>query len=122
MFFWLLIHPWARSWRRLGPTRTYVVVFCALALLSTLSYRVRALALGEDLGTHWSLVGLSLGAYLTFTWLCVAYAWNVNHLTVATRMGVPELSRTARQVLVRDGIYAIIRHPVYLIAGVWGCP
>jgi protein-S-isoprenylcysteine O-methyltransferase Ste14 len=37
------------------------------------------------------------------------------------RMGVPELScAEGRQILVRDGIYRVVRHPVYLNAAVAG--
>jgi protein-S-isoprenylcysteine O-methyltransferase Ste14 len=37
------------------------------------------------------------------------------------RMGVPELScAEGRQTLVRDGIYRVVRQPVYLTAAVAG--
>jgi protein-S-isoprenylcysteine O-methyltransferase Ste14 len=45
----------------------------------------------------------------------------MSHLSLAIRMGVPELScAEGRQTLVRDGIYRVVRHPVYLTAAVAG--
>jgi len=47
----------------------------------------------------------------------------MNHLNLATRMGIPELSPTARpQTLVRDGIYGMVRHPIYSGAILAGMP
>jgi protein-S-isoprenylcysteine O-methyltransferase Ste14 len=119
LLFWFFIHPWARFWRSVGPLPTYIVVASVLAVIAALCFRVRDAALGADLGTHWSLVGLSLLMYAVLAWLGVAYG-RMNHLTIAMRLGVPELSRHAHQVLVRDGVYGIIRHPVYAIAITWG--
>jgi hypothetical protein len=75
LLFWFLIHPFARSWRRLGPGRTYLIVFSMLALLGGIVFQVRGPLLGRDLGTNWSLILVSavlfgilawLGAYILF--------------------------------------------------------
>jgi protein-S-isoprenylcysteine O-methyltransferase Ste14 len=45
----------------------------------------------------------------------------MSHLSLAMRMGVPELScAEGRQTLLRDGIYRVVRNPVYLTAAVAG--
>ena len=43
------------------------------------------------------------------------------HLSLSMRMGIPELLRSdGRQTLVREGVYRVVRHPVYLTAAVAG--
>jgi protein-S-isoprenylcysteine O-methyltransferase Ste14 len=103
-----------------GPTTTYIAVVSVVAVFGALIFRVRGAALGTDLGTHWGLVGVSLILHAAFLWLGVVYSPRLTHLPMATRLGYPELSRTAPQVLIRGGVYEIIRHPVYAIAIVWG--
>jgi protein-S-isoprenylcysteine O-methyltransferase Ste14 len=120
LLFWLVIHPWARSWRALGPARTYLIVFSALAALGALLFQLRQRLLGQDLGTSWSLITFSLVVYGACAWFGLAYGRRVTHLSVPSRMGVPELSTDGPQVLVRDGFYRVVRHPVYLNAAVWG--
>jgi len=121
LFFWFVIHPWARWWRKLGPPRTYIIVFSMLAALGALVFQVRGPLLGRDLGTNWTLIGVSLFLCGIFAWLGLRYARHMSHLSLAIRMGVPELScAEGRQTLVRDGIYRVVRHPVYLTAAVAG--
>jgi protein-S-isoprenylcysteine O-methyltransferase Ste14 len=121
LLFWFVIHPWACWWRKLGPPRTYLIVFSMLAALGVLAFQARGPLLGRDLGTNWSLIGVSLLFYGVLAWLGSKYAGHMSHLSLAMRMGVPELSfAEGRQTLVRDGIYGVVRHPVYLTAAVTG--
>jgi len=121
LLFWFVIHPWARWWRKLGPPRTYLIACSMLAALGVLVFQVRGPLLGRDLGTNWTLIGVSLLFCGTFAWLGLRYARHMSHLSLAMRMGVPELScAEGRQALVRDGIYRVVRHPVYLTAAVAG--
>ena len=121
LLFWFVIHPWARWWRKLGPPRTYLIVFSTLAAMGVLVFQVRGPLLGRDLGTSWTLIGVSLLFCGIFAWLGLRYARQMGHLSLAIRMGVPELScAEGRQTLVRDGIYRVVRHPVYLTAAVAG--
>lgn len=115
LLYWFLIHPWARTWRRLGPTTTYLIVFPTLAVIGVMLFQIRGALLGRDFGTNWSLVGLGAILLGVLAWLGFAYGRHMNHLSLTTRMGVPELSSTqSRQTLVRDGLYGIVRHPIYL--------
>ena len=92
-----------------------------LAALGVLVFQVRGPLLGRDLGTNWTLIGVSVLFYGTFAWLGSKYARHIIHLSLAMRMGVPELScAEGRQTLVREGIYRVVRHPVYLTAAVAG--
>jgi protein-S-isoprenylcysteine O-methyltransferase Ste14 len=114
--FWLVIHPWARWWRKLGPVRTYLIVVPVLAVLGALLFGVRRALLGEDLGTNWSLIVVALILLGPITWLEVQY-WR--QLSIATLVGVPELSPvdSRKGKLLREGIYGVVRHPRYLSAG-----
>ncbi len=117
LLFWFLVHPFARSWRRLGPGRTYLITCSTLALLGAIVFQVRGPLLGRDLGTNWSLIAVGAVLFGILAWLGLTYGRHMNHLSVATRIGVPELSRTeTRQELVRDGIYGVVRHPIYFSA------
>ena len=121
LLFWFVIHPCARWWRKLGPPRTYLIVFSMLAALGVLVFQLRRPLLGRDLGTNWTLIGLGVLFYGMLAWLGSKYARHTSHLSLAMRMGVPELScAEGRQTLVRDGIYRVVRHPVYLTAAVAG--
>ena len=116
LVFWLLIHPWASRWRRLGLARTYLIVLPLVAALGAWLFRVRGTLLGLDLGTNWLLIGLAVVFYGTTMWFEWRY-WR--HLSIATLTGVTELSRTGNEAskLLREGIYAKVRHPRYASAG-----
>ena len=122
LLYWFLIHPWARAWRRLGPTRTYLIVGPTLAGISVLLFPIRGPLLGRDLGTNWILIGLGAILVVLLAWLGLAYGRHMTHLNLTTRIGIPELSSQTQQTLVRDGLYRIVRHPVYLSAILMGIP
>lgn len=115
LLYWLIIHQYARWWRRRGPLKTYLAVLPVLATLGVLLFRVRRQLLGTDLGTHWSLVGIALVLSCPMTWLEFQY-WR--HLSISILVGIPELSQQGNGRLLRDGIYGVVRHPRYLSAGI----
>jgi len=117
LLFWFVIHPWARGWRRLGPTRTYLIVLPPLVTLAAVLFRVRERLLGTDLGRNWSLISIALVLYGVTTWLELQY-WR--HLSIPTLIGIPELSRGEQRIgkLLKDGVYRTVRHPRYLSAGI----
>ena len=116
MLFWFLIHPLARQWRTLGPARTYLIVLPVVIALGAVVFKFRVLLLGEDLGTNWILIGIAGISYAITMWFEFQY-WR--HLNIATLIGVTELSRTGNETgkLLREGIYARLRHPRYASAG-----
>jgi protein-S-isoprenylcysteine O-methyltransferase Ste14 len=110
--YWLLIHPLARFWRRLGPTATYAVVLPAVAgLMATMvALRHRLLALDWGLSPPLAVVGLGL---LIASGVLLRRLRR--RLTVATLVGLPELSPSPLSGrLITDGVYARIRHPRYV--------
>ena len=115
MLLWFLIHPWARQWRKLGPARTYLIVLPAVIALGAVVYRFRRPLLGEDLGTNWNLIGVAGVFYGITMWFEFQY-WK--YLNIATLVGVTELSQTGNETdkLLREGIYARLRHPRYASA------
>ena len=115
MLYWLIIHPYARWWRRWGPLRTYLAVVPVLVTLGVLLFRVRRHLLGADLGTNWSLIVIALVLACPMTWLEFQY-WR--HLSISIMVGIPELSQQGNSRLLRDGIYGVVRHPRYLSAGI----
>ena len=115
VLYWLIIHGWARWWRRWGPIRTYLAVLPALAALGVLLFQVRGKLLSINLGTNWSLIGIALVLSCPTTWLELRY-WK--QLSISTLVGIPELSQQRKGRLLREGIYGVVRHPRYLSAGI----
>jgi protein-S-isoprenylcysteine O-methyltransferase Ste14 len=116
LLYWSVIHRWAHSWRKLGPTRTYVIVLPVLIALGALLFRFRPWLLGADLGTNRYLIAIAIVFYVASTWV----DWQCwKRLSITTAVGIPELSSPERQGrLLQDGIYRVIRHPRYLSAGI----
>jgi protein-S-isoprenylcysteine O-methyltransferase Ste14 len=116
MLLWFLIHPWAHRWRRLGPARTYLIVVPILVAVAALAYRFREPLLGKDLGTNWILIGIAVIFFAMTMWFELQY-WR--HLSIATLIGLTELSPTGNEPgrLLREGIYERVRHPRYASAG-----
>jgi protein-S-isoprenylcysteine O-methyltransferase Ste14 len=107
---WLLIHPFARVWRRIGPLATYAALTLPAAALGLALWSKRATLLGADLGTKPALALLGVAA------LAAALALGlVRRRQLGNRIlvGVPELSRDPGQ-LVTGGIYARMRNPRYV--------
>ncbi len=117
VLFWFLIHPWARRWRTLGPTRTYLIVVPVSVAFGALLFRFRVPLLGTNFGTSWSLVTIALALFGVSTWLSFKY---LRQLSIATLVGIPELSPDGQRkgTLLRDGVYRVVRHPRYLSAGI----
>jgi protein-S-isoprenylcysteine O-methyltransferase Ste14 len=117
---WLLIHPFVRFWRRVGPGWTYGVVgsLWALAMVG-LFLRHHAL-LAVEFGSNYYLTALGLLLVAVSTWLGVVW---FRRMRFSTIMGLPELAPDRHpQQLITTGVYAIIRHPRYvqLCLGLWG--
>jgi protein-S-isoprenylcysteine O-methyltransferase Ste14 len=112
ILFWLLIHPLAAFWRRLGPAVTYSLVGLACAGAAFLLYGLRDALLGRDLGARWPLVASGGALYALTVWLDALCR---RHLNTTALLGAPELSQDAYPGrLLQDGIYRVIRHPRYL--------
>ena len=116
LLFWFVIHPWASRWRKLGPLRTYLIVLPVVVAFGVLLFRLRARLVGADLGMNWGLIAIGAVLYALSTWIAFQHS---KHLSIATMIGIPELSPTAqlKGKLLKEGIYRLVRHPRYLSAG-----
>jgi len=120
IFPWLLIHPFVRFWRRLGPRWTCGIVWSLWALGMAGLFRMRHALLAVEFGTSYYLTALGLLLLSVSTWLGVVWFRRMSLLTI---MGLPELAPDRHpQRLITTGVYAIIRHPRYvqLYLGLWG--
>jgi protein-S-isoprenylcysteine O-methyltransferase Ste14 len=112
LLLWLVIHPFVRFWRRVGPAGTYA---CVLAMLASGIYglvRLRAPLLAVEFGTSWPLVALGAACVAGSSWLRLRIQ---RHFGFATLAGLPELApERYPQRLVTDGPFARVRHPRYL--------
>ena len=112
LYFWLLIHPFVRFWRRLGPGWTYGIVCSIMTLGTGTLFRIRQSLLGVEFGTNYYLTGLGLLLLAASTWLGIQI---LHHISILTILGLPELAPDKRlQQLITSGIYATIRHPRYV--------
>jgi protein-S-isoprenylcysteine O-methyltransferase Ste14 len=117
LLFWCAIHFWARTWRTLGPSRTYASVLPVLGAFGVLLFLARRPLLGADLGTNGTLIAIATILYGVMTWLELQY-WR--ELNLRTLIGIPELSPAEHRKgrLLKNGIYRVVRHPRYLSAGI----
>ncbi len=117
---WLLIHPFVRFWRRLGPGLTYGVVGSLWALGVAGLFLMRHALLAVEFGTNYYLTAPGLVLLTVSSWLGVVWFRRMRLLTI---LGLPELAPERHpQRLITTGVYAVIRHPRYvqLCLGLWG--
>lgn len=114
MLLWFAIHPFARFWRRFGAGWTYAILAVPSLLLGALLWRWRYRLLSVDFGTSYPLIALAVVAAIG---ALILSAKRRKYLTFRILAGVPELSRgDDRGVLLREGIYGVIRNPRYIEA------
>jgi protein-S-isoprenylcysteine O-methyltransferase Ste14 len=110
--FWLVIHPFARWWRRVDVRVTYALLAVLMTGFGVLLFAFRGPLRGRDLDTNWWLV--CIGGVLYLASVAVSLLCRTQ-LSMKTFAGVPEVSRAAFPgQLLQDGIYGVIRHPRYL--------
>jgi protein-S-isoprenylcysteine O-methyltransferase Ste14 len=114
---WLVIHPFASFWRKLGAVWTYVLLSPLVIALMAVLFWNHGWLLGSDFGTSYllcSLAALCLAAGLTIA------SQRRKYLTSAILAGLPELSeRRYPGEMLTQGIYSKIRHPRYVEAFFW---
>lgn len=110
--FWLVVHPFAKLWRRLDVRLTYALLALFGAGLAVSAFVWRGPLVGRDLGTSPFLIGAGVilyGMAIVVSVLCK------RQLDARTFAGVPEVSGGAYPGrLLQEGIYGVVRHPRYL--------
>ena len=117
LLLWVVIHPSAAFWRRLGTAWTYVILgFPSLAYM-VLVFLMRTKILSRDFGTNYLLVGLAAIFMITGIFISLKRR---KYLTFSRLSGFPELSEKLYPgKLLTDGPYAYIRHPRYVEMGLF---
>lgn len=111
LVFWVVVHPLARFWRRLGPTTTYVVLFFVLAPIGYLCWLWREPVLAPRYPPRLAFVIVGVLLYLLAAVIEIKCR---RHLKTRILVGVPELSAEDPGRLLTEGIYAYTRNPRYL--------
>lgn len=117
ILLWVAIHPFAASWRRLGPVWTYGLLSVPVAAYIVAVWHLRHWLLRVDFG--FSLVTT------VFAVVCLVVGYLLNrarrkHLSFGTLSGIPELSKQKYPgALLTEGIYGRLRHPRYVEVCFW---
>jgi len=110
--FWILIHPLVGFWRRIGPGVAYSALTAVCVFLGVFIFNRRDALLGDDLGTSRVLIFVGAVLYALSAWISVLTR---RQLSLRAFAGVPELSGPGGGgVLLREGVYGVVRHPRYL--------
>ena len=110
--WWFLVHPFVGFWRGFGARVTMAVMILFYAASLTGLFLLRQSLLGPDLGLSWPIFALGVV-------LCVIAGWmgwkRKKYLSMRILAGVPEVEADPekRGQLLREGPYAVIRHPRY---------
>ena len=113
---WLVIHPFARSLRRVGFRWAYLIVSVPIILSVGAVLWFRDTILASDYGTNYLFIAL---AVVPFTLAMVIYMSHRKYLTLQIQVGIPELTDKLKSVLLTEGIYSRIRHPRYVETILW---
>jgi protein-S-isoprenylcysteine O-methyltransferase Ste14 len=112
ILYWFIIHPFIGFWRRAGLRATFG--FLAVFYLGSMAalFPLRKALIGRDLGTSLPLIVAAVPLLVVSG---VISRKRRRHLPFRTLAGVPELAPEEHGIgLLREGIYARIRHPRYL--------
>jgi protein-S-isoprenylcysteine O-methyltransferase Ste14 len=108
--WWFLIHPFVKTWLRLGTATTFTVVLALSILFGWAIYQVRRPLLSTEFGFSVPLAVLALFSYLVAVAIELACR---RHLKIKILVGLPEVSTDGGRLLTA-GIYGRIRHPRYV--------
>jgi protein-S-isoprenylcysteine O-methyltransferase Ste14 len=117
LLLWLVIHPFASFWRRLGPVWTYAILAVPVALVMAALFLARGRLLAIEFGTSYVLTAPAV--------LCLAAGATMflkrrRQLTAGILTGLPELSQKRYPGrLLTEGLYGRVRHPRYLEITLW---
>ena len=110
--YWLVVHPFARFWRRIGPPTSYVTLIALCFIVAVLMYILREPILAVEWGTNSILIGCAVGVYLASAGIEIRCR---RLLSAGVLIGGPELNPARGPgTLLTEGIYGRIRHPRYV--------
>jgi len=112
---WLLVHPFAEHWRKIGPFRAYLILGSIVVIIMVAIYQSREPLLKIHFGVSAPLVILAalLLGFAIYLRVRLRQQFSIPRL-----LGLPEISSSKGPgELVTKGIYSQIRHPRYLEGG-----
>jgi protein-S-isoprenylcysteine O-methyltransferase Ste14 len=121
LLIWLIIHPLAHVWRRLGAAWSWLCFLSLMGLLDWGIWQIKDGLLGIEYGTHFALMVLAAICFCGSGYLA---SKRVKQLSWPAVLGIPEISSTVEaRRLVSGGVYALVRNPRYLETAVFmlGC-
>jgi len=112
IFYWIIGHPLAAFWRRVGPLVTYSVLLGTMALGCWGIWLLRDPIFAIEFGTNWALVWAAAVAYVA----AFAVQFRIRRqLTFKVLIGLPEFAPDRSPGnLMTTGLYARVRHPRYV--------
>ncbi len=110
--WWCLVHPFVGFWRRVGATKTLLVMGLGMALTVTAVIKFRDRLVLTDYGTHGPLLVVAVVLFVAAAWIGIRRS---RFLTMDILVGLPELEAGGHGGrLLTEGIYGRIRHPRYV--------
>jgi hypothetical protein len=101
LLYWLILHPFVRFWRRLGPPLSLGVAWIVVGLGAAGIFALRDFLLTVDYSTNWVLCAAGVVCLLAAGWLRRKLQ---QHFSIRTLLGLPELApERYRQPLVTRG-------------------
>jgi protein-S-isoprenylcysteine O-methyltransferase Ste14 len=111
--WWFVVHPFVGFWRKAGARGTMAVMIFFFVVSVVGLGLIRDTLLGPDLGLRWPLfaLGVVLAGFAAFIGIK-----RKKYLTMRILAGVPEVATEPekRGKLLKEGPYALIRHPRYV--------
>ncbi len=112
---WLVVHPFARQWRKLGPAKAYPILLGIAAAVMPIIFHFRQPLLRVHFGVSWPLTALAVTLLVTSK--AIGFL-RFGRLPPLVLLGLPQLSpRRYPGKVITSGIYAHIRHPRYVEVG-----
>ena len=108
---WLLLHPFAAWWRRMGPVATYSVISAVVIAVMWAMYLVREPLLKVRFGVRMPLAAASVVLLAISTYINVQV---YRHASKPMVFGLAEISKGNPGELVTGGIYSRMRHPRFV--------
>ena len=112
ILFWFSIHPFIRFWRSLGPKVTLWIHYPGALAMAGLIYLFGRPLLAVEFGTNIWLIAIAVPILGLSAYLRRQFS---KQLRLRTLTGLPELAPDQHRIpLLKDGIYARMRHPRYV--------
>jgi len=108
---WVLLHSLVSFWRRLGSTRSIIIVAVSTILVMLVMYLIRDPLLHVRFGIRWPLACVSAILIAGSSYLNILVYRQVPK-TMA--FGLSEISPDDPGNLVEDGVYSRMRHPRFV--------